>query len=491
MYLDSMTFELLERNSVLAADKTAFVDGELRITWSETQFLVKNLAALIQDNYPKKSDQDVLDGIIVDGDGSILHIALIYAILLTKKVYIPANRTLDRNLTSAYSTLPKFFVDRSSLSYKRGQLNLEDLLSPYKKLLGKVSAAAVPGCLYFTSGTTGDPKAIVNSNSNVYRGAQFVVDALGLNSKDVIAGTLLLDFDYGVNQIISNLWLASTYVVCPFSSKAFSWIDQLTQNKASIVPVMPFLIESYFPKKETRKFDFVRLVTSSGAPFTKNHAEIIENLFPKCEIVPMYGMSEGFRATILPPGEYRKKPDSVGLGIGDTVIKIFKDDFAECEFGEVGEIYQSSGCTSWGYLGEIDKNSKKFYQDRLFPNLTWIKSGDLGYLDEEGYLYIKGRVEFQIKRYGLRMSIDEIESAYKTIPGVVNAVVVPYNVNDTESHFKIGVVTTLSDVELKQAIQKLPIEYRTNDFKFIPKVLENYNGGKPDRELNKRAYFED
>jgi acyl-CoA synthetase (AMP-forming)/AMP-acid ligase II len=257
----------------------------------------------------------------------------------------------------------------------------------------------------------------------------------------------------------------------------------------TIVPAMPFLIENYFIQDSDLSFESVRICTSSGAPLTKEHALKIINLFPQAEIITMYGLSEGFRATITPPGEYGSRPTSVGKPIGDTQIRIVKNGFEECGPMEIGEIIQASGCTSWGYFGDLSSTEEKFIRDPDFPNRLWIKSGDLGYLDFDNYLYVVGRVESQIKLFGIRISIDEIESRYKQIPGIQNAVVIPIEVNKTESEFGVAIVTSLTLAEVKKATQVLPREYRTNNIRLIPEIIGNYNGGKPDRTSIFERYF--
>ena len=100
-------------------------------------------------------------------------------------------------------------------------------------------------------------------------------------------------------------------------------------------------------------------------------------------------------------------------------------------------------------------------------------------------------MEFQIKLYGIRISIDEIESAYKMVPGIINAVVIPMSVNETESDFAIGIVIGLPLEEIHNNLRMVPKEYRTKELKVIPEVIGNYNGGKPDRNANRSAYFND
>lgn len=491
MKMNKKILELLERNALRHPNKLAFADNWIELNWSEANRLVITMSKELRKKFSQDSPYLEAAPIVVKGDGSVMHVLLIFAIILNRMVYIPHNRTLERNEENQFKELPHITVARNEITLINETWNLNKFQNWDSSETSVLETNEVAAAFYYTSGTTGSPKIIVNSDANLLRGAKFVSESLGLNEMDVLAGTLLLDFDYGVNQIFCSLYLGATYIVAPFSSTSVHWLKMVRRYRPTLIPAMPFLIENYFSQEKDSNFDFVRLCTSSGAPFTKEHAEKIRKLFPKAVIVPMYGLSEGFRATIMPPGEYENRPFSVGKPIGDTQIRIVKNGFVECCPLEIGEIIQSSGCTTWGYFGDLSSTSEKFFRDPDFPNRLWIKSGDLGYLDHEGYLYIKGRIESQIKLFGIRISIDEIEMRYKELPGILNAVVIPIETNETESKFAVAVITKLSSEEVSASILRLPREYRTKNVKIIPEILGNYNGGKPDRGKIYERYFLD
>lgn len=491
MLINYRLYQQFEDSSKKNPSKIAFADQDIEITWKQAFELVLTICAEINNKFPMNIESPQNSRIVVKGDGSVFHVLIVFATIMSRRIYVPFNRTLERSAKLDLETIPEVTVLRNEIFSEdvRWLISLDPKAKSTK--LSRFESSEAPAAFYYTSGTTGDPKIIVNSDSNIFRGANFVINALGLTCDDVIAGTLLLDFDYGINQIFCSLILGATYISSPYASQTSSWTKLVKKYRATIVPTMPFLVENYFPKNPTEVIDSVRICTSSGAPLTSSHAERITTLFERAEVVPMYGLSEGFRATILPPGEYATRPNSVGKPIGDTEIRIVKKDSEICKRFEVGEILQSSGCMTWGYYLDPLNTESKFVRDQDFPNRTWIRSGDLGYLDEEGYLFICGRVEHQIKLFGIRISIDEIEAKYKSIPGVVNAVVIPISVNETESNFAVGVVSELQISEVRAAIKGFPREYQTRELKIIPEVIANYNGGKPDRTANHIKYFHD
>lgn len=490
MKVNEKIFRLLERNKVEHQNKPAIIDGDYSINWSEFHDITLIISEFLDDIYPESYD-DKLKGFVVNGDGCALHVLFIISLILNFKIYIPFSRTIQRDKSDKIDNFNILTIKDNKVYYENDTFLLNDFQEQKMTAQIKKTNPESPAVFYYTSGTTGTPKTIVSSDTNLIKGGNYIIEALNLRGEDVIAGTLTLDFDYGVNQIICNLILGSTYIVCPFSSNRYSWLNEILRNGATIIPTMPFLIESYFPKNKIIETNLVRIVTSSGAPFTRLHAAKVQKLFPKATMVPMYGLSEGFRSTILPPGEYVQKPDSVGIPIGDTTIAIVDENYKPLPPYAVGQIIQSSGCTTWGYMGEVEKNSEKFFNDLKFPNRLWTKTGDLGYLDADGYLFVKGRVDNQIKVFGIRVSVDEIEIAFKELHGIDNVVILPINKNETESNFVAGVVSKLSVNEINKKIRSLPKEFQPIIWKKIPKVIENDNGGKPDRTKNRIIYFND
>ena len=314
--------------------------------------------------------------------------------------------------------------------------------------------------------------------------------ALGLKTEDIIAGTLTLDFDYGVNQVLNAIVNCATYICCPFSSPDQFWSEIASSENCTVIPTMPFLIEKYFIGSEVIRLPKVRLVTSSGGPFLNQHKEQVKSLCPKTEIVPMYGLSEGFRATILPSSLFSMYPSSVGFPIGDTEIQIRDSQFRILPIRQEGEIWQASGCVTWGYFDDVLSTRETFILDEIYPNKVWIRSGDLGYLDENGLLYIVGRISHQIKRFGIRISINEVEKAYMELPEVEQCVVVPLTKNSTESDIGAIVVgKTLTPEVLTQIQRRIPIELRASKIAITSAISGNYNEGKPDREFLRKEFF--
>lgn len=487
MKVNGEILALLERNASVHGEKVAIYDGDLRITWREMYSSISQMASILE-NITQTVNAKQKNRIVVSGDGGLAHCLLVIALFLARITYIPQNRTLTRSKVKDEFSDILFIKAESKIASI--MVNNCEISSIYVDALSTISYEPLeptnedfPAAFFFTSGTTDMPKIIVSSISNVLKGGIFVAEALKIKHSDIIAGTLQLDFDYGINQLVCTLLNALTYVCCPFSSSKRKWISEVIKYKVTIVPAMPFLIEKYFVQQvATSTNHSVRLVTSSGAPFTKFHFEKVQGLFESAKVSPMYGLSEGFRATILDSRDYLCKPSSVGKPIGDTEIAIINPDGEFLQAFEKGEIIQSKGCLTWGYLNDPIATEKKFIHFADFPNRIWLRSGDIGYLDDQGYLFVTGRIESQIKRFGIRISIDEVENAIKAINGVRGAVVIPREVNQTESEFDLAVeLVNISEMQFGLLLRKLPLEFQPRKIKYFNDLPSNYNGGKPDR----------
>jgi acyl-CoA synthetase (AMP-forming)/AMP-acid ligase II len=479
-------------------------DHAYKLNWSQSGQIISNILDLIQKHSLRKKF------ILVDGDSSILHVLVVLAILCSKFIYIPLNRTLKRNkdqmnnlsVDSLYLEIVshKLYItdfNKDSFFSERKEYSLNYLLQTENLYFEELtntnlySSEETAKAFFFTSGTTGTPKAIVNSDSNLIRGALFVSNSLRIKHSDVIGGTLALDFDYGLNQVLIAILLGCKYVCCPLNSTHASFIKQIDENRVTVVPVMPFIVDTYFPSNLNFKCDNVRLVTSSGGVFTKLHAEKINLIFPNAKISPMYGLSECFRVTILDAELYEDYPNSVGTPIGDTVVRLINLDNQKeiTKQEEVGEIWTSGGCQTWGYFNNPKANEQRFVRDQHYPNRIWLKSGDLGYLSE-GLLYICGRKEAQIKRFGIRISLDEVERAYMDLLNTTSLLAVEIPNNETESDIGILIADKRIDPStVEDLVKKLPAELRSKRIMFTDVIPANYNGGKPDRKNIIDKYF--
>jgi acyl-coenzyme A synthetase/AMP-(fatty) acid ligase len=295
------------------------------------------------------------------------------------------------------------------------------LLCPQETGSGSIGAARVhdhePASILFTSGSTGLPKGVAQSHANLLAGCRMVAEHLGLAQEDRIICPIPWSFDYGYGQLLSTLLLGVTQIL-PEARNPFSFCDAVTRHRPTILASLPsflaMLIRGVSPIRET-DVSSLRLVTNTGGKIAPALFEDMLALFGHCDISLNYGMTETYRSAGLPVDLARQHPESVGFAYPGVSLNVLREDGTEAAPGETGEIVHRGPGVFLGYWGNPEASAKVRRPDPLWP-LDGIAppmavfSGDLGWKDEQGLLYIKGRRDRLIKSMGVRVSPDEIEA---------------------------------------------------------------------------------
>jgi acyl-CoA synthetase (AMP-forming)/AMP-acid ligase II len=169
----------------------------------------------------------------------------------------------------------------------------------------------------------------------------------------------------------------------------------------------------------------LRYITNTGGVFPPELVKRYRATFPQVRVFLMYGLSEAFRSTYLPPDEVDRRPGSMGKAIPRTEILVLDDLGRHCPAGTVGELVHRGPTVALGYYNDPEATARAFRPD---PFATFadaprvVYSGDLVRRDTDGFLYFVGRRDQLIKSLGHRMSPDEIE-AIVMASGLVTEVV--------------------------------------------------------------------
>jgi acyl-CoA synthetase (AMP-forming)/AMP-acid ligase II len=162
----------------------------------------------------------------------------------------------------------------------------------------------------------------------------------------------------------------------------------------------------------------VRTVMFGGAPTPPTTVKALAAAFPNAVLLNGYGLTEaGGSICVLPPGEASKRPGSVGKPLPGVEVKVADEDGNELPAGEVGQILLRIAAGRRSYFGD-EAATAQTWRD------GWVQSGDLGRLDEDGFLYVVGRTKDMIIRGGYNVYAVEVESALHEHPDVLEAAVV-------------------------------------------------------------------
>lgn len=287
-----------------------------------------------------------------------------------------------------------------------------------------------PASILFTSGSSGKPKGVTQSHANLLAGCRMVSEHLGLTEADRIFCPVLWAFDYGYGQFLSTVLLGITQVL-PSARNPFAMCAAIAVHRptvfAGLSSIFAQLIRGLSPLRET-DLSSLRLVTNTGGAIPPAIAADVLDIFAHCEISLNYGMTETYRGAGLPVALARKYPTSVGFAYPGVSIAVMRDDGREAEPGEIGEIVHRGTGVFLGYWGQPEMTALVRRPDPLWrhPELAApmaVFSGDLGWKDADGLLFIKGRRDRQIKSMGVRISPDEVEQLIRAT-GLVRDVAV-------------------------------------------------------------------
>ena len=274
--------------------------------------------------------------------------------------------------------------------------------------------------LFYTSGSTGKPKGVMLTHRNLVTGARSVSSYLGNTPDDRLLAVLSFSFDYGFSQLSTAFAVGASVVLLDYllPQEVLLTLDrERITGLAAVPPIWIQLADLRWP--ETAR-EALRYITNSGGTMPRVTLAKLRKTLPHTRVFLMYGLTEAFRSTYLPPEEVDRRPDSIGKAIPGAEIQVLRADGTPCAAGEPGELVHLGPLVALGYWNDPERTAERF---RPVPQTAGgspqlelaVWSGDIVRRDEEGFLYFIGRRDEMIKTSGYRVSPTEIEEeAYAT-----------------------------------------------------------------------------
>ncbi|MEW7849603.1 acyl-CoA ligase (AMP-forming), exosortase A system-associated [Massilia aurea] len=280
--------------------------------------------------------------------------------------------------------------------------------------------------ILYTSGSTGAPKGVVLSHRNMVAGAASVADYLRLTAADRLLAVLPLSFDYGLSQLTTAFLRGASVVLMNYlfpKDIVAAVREHRITGLAAVPPLWIALARLAWPHDCTLRF-----ITNSGGAMPVVTVQALQAALPQTEIFLMYGLTEAFRSTYLPPAEVARRPDSIGRAIPNAEVLVVRPDGTPCDADEPGELVHRGALVALGYWNDAARTALRFRpapgQDPALPLpelAVW--SGDTVRRDADGFLYFVGRGDEMIKVSGYRISPTEVESVLHA-SGLVSEVAV-------------------------------------------------------------------
>lgn len=423
-----------------SAHKPAIVDGARAWSYGELAALTRATAARLAAAGLAAGDR-----VVVYLDKSVESVAALQAIWTAGGIAVPAYEGLrssqirhivgDSGARLVVSTPRKLAgLDAGStlgvqaLEVPRGAARLPRRPARLVEDRTALPGGGTPAAILYTSGSTGAPKGILLSHANLRAGARIVSGYLEMDSDERVLSVLPFSFDYGLNQLLTTLRVGGTLHL-QRSHFAPDICRALARQRITLLAgVPPLWIQlmgrlSPFPRMS---FPHLRVLTSSGGVLPHEIVMRYREHVPWARFFLMYGLSEAFRSTYLPPELIAARPGSIGRAIPESEVFVVASDGRRlCAVGEPGELVHRGPTVALGYWGNPDATARRFRPDPFAPQSDErvVFSGDIVRRDEDGFLYFVGRRDQLIKTQGYRVSPEEVEALIHD-SGMVSAVVV-------------------------------------------------------------------
>lgn len=279
-----------------------------------------------------------------------------------------------------------------------------------------------PGTIIYTSGTTGQPKGAVLTQGNLVHDAENIINIWQFNGSDRICHALPLFHVHGLGFATHTALMAGAEIIMLDRFLPRQVLDTLALKDADDCCTVFMAVPSMYVKmlgaigEKPAEFKHIRLWTSGSAPLLAKDFERIKTVFGKAP-VEREGMSET-GMNFSNPLDGPRKPGSIGLPLPKLAVKIVSPETGDAlEPGEIGEIWLKGPGITPGYWEKPQETAKAFED-------SWFKTGDLGYVDQDGYYYLTDRIKNIIISGGENISPKEVETVINQIADVLESSVV-------------------------------------------------------------------
>jgi len=438
--MDFLIWHLLRESVRRTPDKEALVHGDQRLSYREVGRRTAGLATSLRAAGLKRGDRI---GIYLEA--SVPQVISIFGVSQSEGVYVPINALLrpEQVMHIARDCGMKGLITSAS---RLGALT--DILQQIPSLeflvvVGDGEASSVGQKLYryddfcdaeppaawratsiendlaailYTSGSTGKPKGVMLSHANVVAGSRIVSTYLEISETERILAVLPFSFDAGMNQLMTAFEKGGTLVLINFVF-AQEIVQVLVKERITGLAGVPTLWSLLAQPNSTlskQPLTHLRYITNTGGAMPQAVLKVLRQTLQSTKVFLMYGLTEAFRSTYLPPEELDRRPTSMGKAIPDTEILVLNDQGQLCKAGEPGELVHRGPTVSLGYWNRPEETARALRPNPLLPPEMGdcekvCYSGDLVKMDDEGFLYFIGRRDTMIKSSGFRISPTEVE----------------------------------------------------------------------------------
>ena len=430
--------EALPRNAQRTPNKLAIVDRRRSLTFLEFHERVNRLAHYLRQQGLGKGDL-----VALSCGSRAEHFEALFALGKIGALAVPFDFNWSAGECAAMVGFfePKAFIlegraeTQSLFDLARGRVDAGKLLavegaenlagSPYEEALDRNSPddfdvevqRSDPYLLMITSGTTGFPKACsIDHGTYVLRCLNYGMTK-GMNKDERALMTLPVHFNAGRGSVMSILYLGGTiFIQEKFDER--SVLETIERERITYTMMVPVLCERLLRSDDLGKFQTssIRYLGITGGHLSPELARNIrKRICP--DLYEAYASTDCGQITVIGPDDWATRGDTVGKPIWCVLLKIAGDDGREVARGQEGEICVRTPLAIQGYYRNPAATEE-------FLSGGWCHTGDIGFIDEAGYLTVSGRKKNMVKSGGISVFPEEIEEALRQHPAVMDAAVI-------------------------------------------------------------------
>ena len=463
------TTEFLNISSLIVPDRPAIIFEDMRLSYGDLQDRVNRMANALAD-----LGVGVGDRVAMLHVNSNEHVEVCFAAAKLDAVYVPLNfraradelsfmindsepkalvagrRYVDlvNSFAIDLKTTPRFI---SLEEPAEGWLFYDDLLASasdeerYPEGDGDDMSV-----LLFTSGTTSFPKGVMLSHDSFSSYILSNVSPVDPDEEERNILTVPLYHIAGVQSVMSSIYGGRTLII-QRQFEAKEWMELVEReraNRAVMVPTMLKMLMDH-PGFQDHDLSSLNIITYGAAPMPLEVIKRAIQEFPGMYFINAFGQTEtAATITMLPPEDHilegseeeverkLRRLSSVGKPLADVEVRIVDEDATPVSNGEVGEIVASGARLMKGYWNQEEATSETMRGG-------WLYTGDLGYMDEDGYIYLAGRSKDFIKRGGEMISPEEVEQVLQSHHAIEEAAII--GVPDLDWGERVRAVVVLKD----------------------------------------------
>lgn len=475
-------------------ERVALVHGEDELSYGRLSAAVESAGAALRAHGIGRGDR-----VVLVGHNSIPWVLAYLAGLRIGAIVCPANNRLsaeqfeaqcamlDAGLVlhdAAHAELASKVVDRPVLPFEGFAAAGT---TPVRDVDGVTPAPDDDALISFTSGTTGTPKGAVLSHGALHEGSRVFAQFLGTSAEDSTLVLAPLFHNTGFVDQLGHMLVAggATHLLTRF--RTASAVTEFRRRPVTFVTAVPSVLRLLtVADGADAVYGAATTVLFGGSPMPAAWSAELRTRWPHLRLVHGYGLTEFTSAcSFLPPELIAVRGESVGRPAPGVSLRVMSDAGRDGEIGEIGEVWVTGSTRMSRYWNQPGLTAEKLSGD-------WLRTGDLGHLDDEGLLWLTGRVDDVINRGGEKILPAHVESCMATLPEIAEATV--FGFPDPVLLQRVAVAVQLRPGRLlderaarDRLLQKLP-DYAVPERWLVYDELPRTASGKVDRRTIARAF---